>query len=735
MDLYQTCPCGSGKKIKFCCKSLASELDRIKKMVDGNQRQAAVDLIDRLLTQKKEKSCLYAMKMTLLLHAGEIEAAEPVVEAFLQYAPDSAIALAGAAVIAATAQDIDDDEVGDFESLSTQSAMYRTAVDRLQQSLDACGEILPVQVFQAIGLVAERLMQEGMILAAKEHLVFQASLANKEDNRAATELSRFYKSPEVSLMIKQPLMLRTPPADAPWKNGYLTILRLCQRGQWRRSLELLDKLNKSYPDQPVLVHCGSVLHARLGENSQAVESLRKFADLDAVDDDSAIAAEALAQSLDPDGYRTQCDVVILSIPIEDAEAAMESLFSDRRLSSIPTNPAEVRSDGEPPPRGVFWLLDRELPASDPAVPVEKLPIRLGNLFVYGKETDRVARVELAANRDDHFDDALKLLSELLGEETLSRAEEEVIGQIPLSVSNLRSVLHFPPAMRPVDRQRLSREHTQRLLLERWPIVQRDVLDGKSAQEVSADPKYQRRISAAVLNLEAADQNVLEAADFDALRQQLGLPVTSEFTPKSERIGHLPLTNLVRIAAAKLTDGDLVVAFRRATLVSATEAVRRFGDEILRRDSLRGRIDKAEVHGILATCQRAVEETIGHLVAAQQAARNQGQSPAFFMIHELEAQFLNGDAERGKELLGQIQNKYIREPGVGELLFSLLESYGLIHSDGSSTSASAPPGLSDQPEEVAAANEPTSEGIWVPGESTSSASENESESKLWVPGMD
>jgi hypothetical protein len=60
LDAYQYCPCGSGKKLKFCCsKDILGELDKVVRAVDGEQRVAALEQIDRLTKEKGlETRCL-----------------------------------------------------------------------------------------------------------------------------------------------------------------------------------------------------------------------------------------------------------------------------------------------------------------------------------------------------------------------------------------------------------------------------------------------------------------------------------------------------------------------------------------------------------------------------------------------------------------------------------------------------------------------------------------------------
>ena len=32
LDMYSLCPCGSGKKLKFCCQPLSTEMEKVEKL-------------------------------------------------------------------------------------------------------------------------------------------------------------------------------------------------------------------------------------------------------------------------------------------------------------------------------------------------------------------------------------------------------------------------------------------------------------------------------------------------------------------------------------------------------------------------------------------------------------------------------------------------------------------------------------------------------------------------------
>ena len=83
-DKFSLCPCGSGKKAKFCCsKDLVSELDKIIRAISGEQRAAAFDQLNRSLAKHPDAPCLLALKGNVLIELGEWELLGETVGLFL----------------------------------------------------------------------------------------------------------------------------------------------------------------------------------------------------------------------------------------------------------------------------------------------------------------------------------------------------------------------------------------------------------------------------------------------------------------------------------------------------------------------------------------------------------------------------------------------------------------------------------------------------------------------------
>ena len=77
IDIYQQCPCHSGKKIKFCCgKDIVSDLNQIVAKCNSNQSLSALDQIDRTIGKQGEKDCLLCLRTHILFTLGEVEKAD-----------------------------------------------------------------------------------------------------------------------------------------------------------------------------------------------------------------------------------------------------------------------------------------------------------------------------------------------------------------------------------------------------------------------------------------------------------------------------------------------------------------------------------------------------------------------------------------------------------------------------------------------------------------------------------
>ena len=81
------CPGGTGKKVKFCCPDLTTELDKLSRMVAGEQGAAALEMVEKLEAKYPDRACLLSTKTMLLAELGQSEQAAATAAAFARSTP------------------------------------------------------------------------------------------------------------------------------------------------------------------------------------------------------------------------------------------------------------------------------------------------------------------------------------------------------------------------------------------------------------------------------------------------------------------------------------------------------------------------------------------------------------------------------------------------------------------------------------------------------------------------
>ena len=207
LDPYQLCPCGSGKKIKFCCsKDIVSELEKVIRAVQGEQRVAALDHIKKLIHDKGNRLALLALRADIELALEQLEKADETIDEFLGLSPDNPVALSLSAIHACHMRDME------------------TAIEDLQQALEHLGDVVPPSTYSAIGMVGQSLLINGDVLAARGHLLMQAGMAGDNDEAPIRLLMRINMMPEIPVLLKQDYGYAECPADVEWREAFVAAM-------------------------------------------------------------------------------------------------------------------------------------------------------------------------------------------------------------------------------------------------------------------------------------------------------------------------------------------------------------------------------------------------------------------------------------------------------------------------------------------------------------------------------
>ena len=613
IDPYSPCPGGTGKKIKFCCSDLVSELEKIQRMLEGDQRAACLEHIEGIEGKYPERACLLSIKSMLQAQLGQEEKADATLATFIEKYPGNPVALAEQATMKAAS-----DGGG-------------AAIGLLQEALEKCDNQIPAQVYDAIGMLAQALVADNQLFSARAHLVLQLGMSGMQDKQALELLLRINGSTSVPLLVKQDFALAPPPDDAIWKNSYNTAIEPAMRGAWRKAAENLAALAEQVGPWPTISKGIAILQTWLADTPRAIEAWRKYAAEPSISQDEAVEAEAMAQTLDTDAVDL-VDVLSIEYGVADLEVLQARLTASPRALQMPIDLSRMGSEDEPPPKSAYWLLSREVPDSGKDLTTDTVPRVVGQAFLYGKQTDREARLELTAYRTQ-LADARQAITDIGGDGLGAAGDEQVKTQVPALQHALTTNWRLPEDTPAEKRQELIRQQRREILLNQWPEMPRKIFGGKSAAEVSGDDAQRIRLLAAILLLEIATDQVASEFDFNELRRKLGCPEQQPIDPTQVALPELPLVRFGRVEVKKLSDDQLVELYQRADHYRHIAALRTLAQEVIARPAL-DKLDKGEVYGLLAQIEPDGAEAVAYLDKARAAAEADQKSTAPWDLAEL-----------------------------------------------------------------------------------------------------
>jgi hypothetical protein len=692
LDAYSFCPGGTGKRMKFCCKELLGDLQQIDRMIEGEQHQACLQHIERLEPAHPDRACLMAIKAQLLRATERAEELRKVVERFAETHPDNAVALSEMAMLLA-----DDGRGCD-------------AMQKLQQAIAASGQSIHFRLYDAMQSVAEALLSEGQLLAARSLLLYQVTL-DQNDRGPLEAIMQLNAAPNIPLLLKQDPPLETTVADVPWKDEFEQAMQHLTGGRWQEAARRLESLSAKTGDAPAIWRNLGAIRAWLADTAGSAAALAKYAALDVPLED-AVEAEALARLLGEDPLGDENDVLSVAYPVQDYERVEAALNAAPLTIAIPPHLFMMAREEGPRPKAGYFLIDRPQPGDWNNVATDKVPRMLAQLLLYGKETDRPARAQLVAISAPRFDGANKLIWDAIGNELEGSLEQNVAGRISASRELLREDAYLPANAVPHDEaDRLAGQLLHHALLQDWTGRPLGLLDGKTPREAAAEPQYRVRVLAAIFILQSwSELTHGDDFDFNLLRSELGLPTLEPIDPTQTPIENVSLVRLGRVELAKLTDEGLRRAFHHALAFRMPAELPRFARAVFERPALAASEEFLTACRVLAQNEPDPAQAIGYVDRARKASQKAGQSCAGWDFQELDIRFRTGQVNEATRLMAHIQQQHLREPGVAESLYQIMVQIGAIGPDG-------------RPMMPQAAQEPS---IVVPG------SGGAEPGKLWTP---
>jgi len=713
IDPYSPCPCGSGKKLKFCCHDLAADIEKVQKMVAGEQPHAAQKHVEHLLAKQPQRASLLDLQASLQLSLHEFDAAKETIGKFIELHPKSPTANAQAAILLAA------------------MGSAKKAVGPLQNSLEQLDREMPLRVLEAVGAVGQALLMEGELMAARAHLLLYAAISPEEDNRGVELLLRMNLQAGLPLLMRESWQLLPCPDGVEWQKQFEQASHFSMRGLWRQAEALFAQLREQVGPEPAVVYNLALLRGWLGDVARFAAGLHEYAQLEQAPLDQKIEAEALAQLVDPTLEDPKLDTVKSTYEIDDVEVLAERFATDKRVEDYAIDPEEFGDDKLSRPRGTFVLLDREVPATGVDIERGDVPHVLAFLSIFGKRTDQAARLEVTTDRGEQFEAVRTLLAEVTGNTLGEPTGEEVVGKKSISEESLSWRWRLPNDTPAAHRQQLLAAQRRDAILERWVNAPRAALDGKSPQEtagqVTADNDALRiPLLASALIIEQAAADPAELPLFAELRAKLSLPALEPIDPTDLDLEHVPLVRVPRFELDKLPGDRLARLLDRTVLMGAKFASLIVGSELVSRTEISEDVDLSAAYRQLIRLEPDPDKAFEWAEQARRWSEERGKPTGEWALMELELSIERGDATGVQETLAEIRTSHLNEPGIAEATYRLLYAAGLVAPPDAAGQGTPTP-LQSVPADATATSDG---GIWTPDGDT--AAESEKKSAIWTP---
>ncbi|MEZ6121182.1 MAG: tetratricopeptide repeat protein [Pirellulaceae bacterium] len=693
VDLYKPCPCGSGKKIKFCCRDLAQELERLMRMIEGDQRLAALDKIDSLLQKHPNHTALLVLKAEVRIQLKEFAEARKVVDQLHEIDPKNP----GANALAV------------FLDLVDRKSP-RELVDQLQEAIGNIDGVMSKMVYDAILAVAIRLYTSGFPVAAKGHLDYALALSKGKDQKCLEYFDMICRDERLPLLARQVMGFLDCPDNVTWRVEFQRAMSDAMQGRWAASGTVLSDMANRILDEAPILRNAAIVNSWLCENKLAAKLFRQYARLKRLDLDDRVEAEALAQILDP----ATTTIYSLRYTISDMDSVMEKCLSADNFHPISAADFEETPDGRPKAAFRVTLDGGDVPIS----------LVVATVVLFAKRTDRDAFASVIAN--DGVDQAKQFCDGIFGTEATVSPDGDAISWLVYSTLGTPRLAEELP----VDqRQQVIKDYAGRRIEGPWLDVPCPVLDGKSINQAKSESKYQVPILAMLLQLETNADDII-SLDFNALREKLGLPVAGPINVADTPLSKIPVCRLPRVDATQLSDQDLVIAYRRAIGFDYGPAIRMHAVEVVKRESLEDDIDKVQAYDILAAHSNNSDESLAYLEKARKLATAQGECPAPWLFQEIETRLLRNEVSKAEAIFREISDRYANEPGVMQMMVAFMQRHGMIDEHGRPRHAAPTEGLAA----VASENPADSWSGIADAEPLEDAGAQE-KSGLWLPGMD
>lgn len=652
MDSYALCPCGSGKKVKFCCQAILPDMAKIERLQENNQPRMALQLIDKLRKDHPENAWLATQRAMALMNEGDAAAARDTLVGLLRQQPDHP---AGNGLLALV--------ILELEPLEKARKVVHRAFLKCMQHEPRLAVLLAKRM-------ALNYLEEGRPLAARQHSAVVLRLEPEADHPQTMSLfMELDGDHRVPFPLRGPQPLPTYEPSAANQPAYRKAQRLFTHACFSEAADQLEQLAASEPPHASLQHQIALFRAWDGDDDRSAAAFRAASRLSA-DFDRAVELETMAQLLElaPAGIENQ--KVSASWKTEGLSRLLTRLDNDDRFVRVEKSPEDTDI------AAVYHILDRPLPLDGDwkTLTLEQCPRAVGDLTLVDAEGDDPAMAVTRSVNPRLYEECERAFAAAAGE--LARRNPED-GDLPtparwsqwaVLASQLDDPIVLPPDLEAEHANRLTSASLLRKVDPNWINLKQPALDGKSPAEAAGVESLRAPLAAAVNVLDAILEwrgAFWEGRDELCARLQLPAPQPLTGAPLRDFI-NVQIPRVLRSDLSQVSNEDFLRMLERSLVVRHKSLSLAMADEYLdRRTALHAaHPERTETTYLLAAqlnfAARRKQQAENWLARGSASLREQGASFEKLLtwkLRELSLRSRQPDPAALRELLNELWSQY------------------------------------------------------------------------------
>ena len=504
LDQYSFCPCGNGKKIKFCkCNEHFQEMQVIHRMIVGEQNVAALDRINTNLKTLPSEPWLLAMKSELLLQLNELEALEETTAKFIRLQPDNPLAKLYRSLVAVVR--------GNTEEAATLM---------LQAIADATEALPPMTATVALNLM-EAMGQRGMILPAILHCEMLLDMGGDMVKVASGAYDSLTSQTNANTLSRESLPSPIEYDDAPYAERLAEANALVSAYRITSAKTKLESMQREFGLQAPILQSLLYCQLMLTDVESGGSTAGKIAAIASLPEPQRIYYQALAYELAPKISGVSVSEELCQYTIEDSEFE-QRLTANKNLIPIAVDQLkgmlEALLDEEVPPKLAFVCVEPVLQEQF----AELEASRSGSwLAYYGKQTDKPARL---ISLEPPIGSRRIILERIKKELDVGSLNRVLLEKLPSSyLSQVTASVMLRKQVAPERRLALN-DATRQLVLDGFLDYPQECLSGKTPREATGDASLKIKLAALLLHWQGSSTSSLTDEQFKQLHQQLNLQV-------------------------------------------------------------------------------------------------------------------------------------------------------------------------------------------------------------------